>query len=110
MTSRVERIVAQLRTGAAPGTLPAPARRRPVASDDDVVVVSSCRTAIGKAKKSVRSLQWSSRDVRRGGFKDTFAEEMLATVLRAVVERVDLDKSVRVGLSGLVRVLSSQAW
>ncbi|CCA76233.1 probable POT1-acetyl-CoA C-acyltransferase, peroxisomal [Serendipita indica DSM 11827] len=45
--------------------------------DDDVVVVSAYRTAITKARK--------------GGFKDTHPEEMLAAVLRAVYTKVNLD-------------------
>ncbi|THG99621.1 hypothetical protein EW145_g7227 [Phellinidium pouzarii] len=46
-------------------------------SDDDVVIVAAYRTAITKARK--------------GGFKDTFPEEILAAVLRAVHERAKLD-------------------
>lgn len=41
--------------------------------DDDVVIVCALRTPIGKA--------------RRGSFKDTPADDLLATVLQAVVER-----------------------
>jgi len=46
-------------------------------SDDDVVIVSAVRTAITKAKK--------------GGFKDTHPTDMLAAVLKGVVDRVKLD-------------------
>lgn len=46
-------------------------------SDDDVVIVSAVRTAIGKAK--------------RGGFKDTHPTEMLSAVLKGVVDKVKLD-------------------
>jgi len=49
-------------------------------SDDDVVIVSAVRTAIGKAK--------------RGVFKDTHPTELLAPVLKAVVDRVKLDPKV----------------
>lgn len=45
---------------------------------DDVVIVGAFRTALTKAKT--------------GGFKDTYAEEMLAPVLTAVCEKVGLDK------------------
>ncbi|KAG8840804.1 3-ketoacyl-CoA thiolase with broad chain length specificity [Serendipita sp. 405] len=46
-------------------------------NDDDVVVVSAYRTAITKARK--------------GGFKDTHPEDMLAAVFRAVYTKVNLD-------------------
>ncbi|KAL2642271.1 hypothetical protein R1flu_009858 [Riccia fluitans] len=45
--------------------------------DDDIVIVSAYRTALTKA--------------RRGGFKDTPAEDMLAPVLKAVVESVGIN-------------------
>jgi len=45
---------------------------------NDVVIVSAFRTALTKAKT--------------GGFKDTFAEDMLAPVMAAVCEKVGLDK------------------
>lgn len=45
---------------------------------DDVVIVSALRTALTKSKN--------------GGFKDTWAEDMLAPVLAAVCESVKLDK------------------
>ncbi|XP_010547051.1 PREDICTED: 3-ketoacyl-CoA thiolase 5, peroxisomal isoform X2 [Tarenaya hassleriana] len=46
---------------------------------DDIVIVAAHRTAICKA--------------RRGGFKDTLADDLLATVLKAMVERTSLDPS-----------------
>jgi len=46
-------------------------------SDDDVVIVSAIRTAIGKAK--------------RGGFKDTHPTDLLAAVLKATIERTKID-------------------
>lgn len=46
-------------------------------SDNDVVIVSAVRTAIAKGKK--------------GGFKDTFPDTMLAAVLKGVVDKVKLD-------------------
>eukprot|EP00271_Cylindrocystis_brebissonii_P017821 TRINITY_DN4786_c0_g1_i1.p1 TRINITY_DN4786_c0_g1~~TRINITY_DN4786_c0_g1_i1.p1 ORF type:complete len:461 (+),score=91.78 TRINITY_DN4786_c0_g1_i1:245-1627(+) len=45
---------------------------------DDVVIVSALRTPICKAK--------------RGGFKDTYPDDLLAPVLRAVVESVGVPK------------------
>jgi acetyl-CoA acyltransferase 1 len=47
---------------------------------DDIVIVCAVRTAICQAK--------------RGKFKDTHPTELLAPVLNAVCERVNLDKSV----------------
>ncbi|KAK8959998.1 3-ketoacyl-CoA thiolase 2, peroxisomal [Platanthera guangdongensis] len=44
---------------------------------DDVVVVAAYRTPICKAK--------------RGGFKDTHPEDLLATVLKALVEKTNLN-------------------
>ncbi|RZC03464.1 3-ketoacyl-CoA thiolase 2, peroxisomal isoform D [Glycine soja] len=46
-------------------------------SDDDVVIVAAYRTAICKAK--------------RGGFKDTLPDDLLATVLKAVIEKTNVD-------------------
>jgi len=46
-------------------------------SDDDVVIVSALRTAIGKAK--------------RGVFKDTHPTELLSAVLKATLERTKID-------------------
>ncbi|XP_057743198.1 3-ketoacyl-CoA thiolase 2, peroxisomal [Arachis stenosperma] len=46
---------------------------------DDVVIVAAYRTAICKAK--------------RGGFKDTPADDLLAPVLKAVVEKTNLNPS-----------------
>jgi len=57
----------------------APLRLRPTSahtfpeSDEDIVIVSAVRTPIGKAK--------------RGSFKDTHPTDLLAAVLRAVIER-----------------------
>ncbi|KAL9431265.1 hypothetical protein AB3S75_026447 [Citrus x aurantiifolia] len=50
--------------------------RKP-AFDDDVVIVAAYRTAICKAK--------------RGGFKDTLADDLLAPVLKAVIEKTRLN-------------------
>ncbi|PVF96019.1 thiolase [Serendipita vermifera] len=49
-------------------------------NDNDVVIVSAYRTAMTKARK--------------GGFKDTHPEDMLAAVLRAVYTKVNLDPSL----------------
>ncbi|KAL2347856.1 hypothetical protein Fmac_001856 [Flemingia macrophylla] len=46
-------------------------------SEDDVVIVAAYRTAICKAK--------------RGGFKDTLPDDLLATVLKAVTEKTNMD-------------------
>ncbi|CAH8283012.1 unnamed protein product [Eruca vesicaria subsp. sativa] len=46
---------------------------------DDVVIVAAQRTALCKAK--------------RGSFKDTYPDELLAPVLRAVIEKTKLDPS-----------------
>ncbi|KAG6571573.1 3-ketoacyl-CoA thiolase 2, peroxisomal-like [Cucurbita moschata] len=46
---------------------------------DDIVIVAAYRTAICRAKK--------------GGFKDTPAEDLLASVLKAVIEKTELNPS-----------------
>ncbi|KAH6809961.1 peroxisomal 3-ketoacyl-CoA thiolase 3 [Perilla frutescens var. frutescens] len=53
------------------------AYQRTTAFGDDIVVVAAYRTAICKAK--------------RGGFKDTHPDDLLATVLKALVERTNLN-------------------
>ncbi|CAH9073624.1 unnamed protein product [Cuscuta europaea] len=53
------------------------AYNRTPASGDDVVIVAAYRTAICKSK--------------RGGFKDTLPDDILAPVLKAVVERTNLN-------------------
>ncbi|XP_058198643.1 3-ketoacyl CoA thiolase 1, peroxisomal-like isoform X2 [Rhododendron vialii] len=53
------------------------AYRRTAAFGDDVVIVSACRTAICKSK--------------RGGFKDTLPDDLLASVLKAVIEKTNLN-------------------
>ncbi|EXC24165.1 3-ketoacyl-CoA thiolase 2 [Morus notabilis] len=55
------------------------AYQRTAAFGDDIVIVAACRTAICKAK--------------RGGFKDTPVDDLLAAVLKAVIERTNLDPS-----------------
>lgn len=49
-------------------------------TDDDVVIVSAVRTAIGKGKK--------------GNFRDTYPTQLLAAVLKGVVDRVGLDSKL----------------
>uniref|UniRef100_A0A2P2MA11 acetyl-CoA C-acyltransferase n=1 Tax=Rhizophora mucronata TaxID=61149 RepID=A0A2P2MA11_RHIMU len=49
------------------------------AFDDDVVIVSAHRTAICKS--------------RRGGFKDTLPDDLLATLLKALLEKTNLNPS-----------------
>lgn len=48
-------------------------------SENDVVVVAAYRTAICKAK--------------RGGFKDTLPDDLLASVLKAVIEKTNVEPS-----------------
>uniref|UniRef100_A0A803PGA1 acetyl-CoA C-acyltransferase n=1 Tax=Cannabis sativa TaxID=3483 RepID=A0A803PGA1_CANSA len=55
------------------------AYHRAPAFGDDIVIVAAYRTPICKAK--------------RGGFKDTPADDLLAVVLKAVVEKTNLDPS-----------------
>ncbi|KAL8215062.1 hypothetical protein R6Q57_004511 [Mikania cordata] len=50
-----------------------------LASGDDVVIVAAYRTAQCKSK--------------RGGFKDTLPDDLLSTVLKAVVEKTNVDPS-----------------
>jgi len=49
-------------------------------SDDDVVIVAALRTPICKAK--------------RGGFKDTHPTELLATVLKAIIDKTNIDPKI----------------
>ncbi|XP_022887979.1 3-ketoacyl-CoA thiolase 2, peroxisomal-like [Olea europaea var. sylvestris] len=53
------------------------AYHRTASFGDDVVIVAAYRTAICKSK--------------RGGFKDTLPDDLLATVLKALVERTNLN-------------------
>ncbi|KAF7119771.1 hypothetical protein RHSIM_Rhsim13G0043900 [Rhododendron simsii] len=53
------------------------AYHRTAAFGDDVVIVAACRTAICKSK--------------RGGFKDTLPDDLLASVLKAVIEKTNLN-------------------
>ncbi|XVE72799.1 hypothetical protein DITRI_Ditri11bG0067500 [Diplodiscus trichospermus] len=55
------------------------AYHRTSAFGEDVVIVAACRTAICKAK--------------RGGFKDTLADDLLAPVLKALIDRTKLNPS-----------------
>ncbi|XP_004290230.1 PREDICTED: 3-ketoacyl-CoA thiolase 2, peroxisomal-like [Fragaria vesca subsp. vesca] len=55
------------------------AYHRTGAFGDDIVIVAAYRTAVCKAK--------------RGGFKDTLADDLLAPVLKAVIERTNLNPS-----------------
>jgi len=51
--------------------------RGPPKSDDDIVIIAPCRTAVGRA--------------RRGATKDASAEQLLTPVLKAVIERSGID-------------------
>ncbi|KAK6940551.1 Thiolase, C-terminal, partial [Dillenia turbinata] len=55
------------------------AYQRTTSFGDDVVIVAAYRTAICKAN--------------RGGFKDTYADDLLATVLKALLEKTNLNPS-----------------
>ncbi|XP_004497755.1 3-ketoacyl-CoA thiolase 2, peroxisomal [Cicer arietinum] len=55
------------------------AYHRTASFGDDVVIVAAYRTALCKAK--------------RGGFKDTHADDLLAPVLKAVIEKTNLNPS-----------------
>lgn len=52
---------------------------RNAAFGDDVVIVAACRTPICKAK--------------RGGFKDTLADDLLAPVLKALIQKTNVKPS-----------------
>jgi acetyl-CoA acetyltransferase len=62
---------------------------------DDIVICCALRTPICKAKK--------------GGLKDTPAEDLLATVLRAVVDRTKVDPAL-FGDVVVGSVLGSNVW
>lgn len=51
-----------------------------VKSPEDVVIVSALRSAITRARK--------------GGFKDTLPEEILAGVFKAVIEQTKIDPAI----------------
>ena len=74
---------------------PRPAAQQAAPHPDDVVIVCAVRTPICKAKK--------------GGLKDTPAEDLLATVLAAVVERTKIDPAV-LGDVVVGSVLGSNVW
>lgn len=61
------------------------AYQRRVAASDDIVIVSACRTPLTRAKK--------------GGLKDTPADDMVATVLAETIRRTGVPPEVR-GLLG----------
>ena|SRR6266542_61104 len=74
MAQRVQQIVSHLT-----GNNPAVARVGKE-SPDDVVVVTAVRTPLTKSKK--------------GGFKDTLPEDLLAAVLKAVLEKSKIDPNL----------------
>ncbi|KAJ1925258.1 3-ketoacyl-CoA thiolase with broad chain length specificity [Tieghemiomyces parasiticus] len=63
-----------------PVAKPAPLTRVGVKDDDDIVIVSAVRTAITRA--------------RRGQFKDTPPEDLLAEVLKAILARTGVDPNL----------------
>jgi acetyl-CoA acetyltransferase family protein len=73
----------------------APARTQAAPHPDDVVIVCAVRTPICKAKK--------------GGLKDTPAEDLLSTVLAALLERTKLDPAL-VGDVVVGSVLGANVW
>jgi acetyl-CoA acyltransferase 1 len=70
-------VVASVGTAAAAPVTKSSLGKPGVKSDDDIVIVSALRTAITKA--------------RRGAFKDTFAEDLLAAVFKGVVDESKVD-------------------
>lgn len=66
-------------SGCAAGGSASNSYHRNAAFGDDIVVVAAYRTALCRAKK--------------GGFKDTPADDLLASVLKAVVEKTNLNPS-----------------
>jgi len=77
---RVNRIVAHVQASRTEGALasqPCAALSSAQKSDDDVVICCAVRTAVGKAKK--------------GGFKDTPCEDMLAPLFKEIVTRTKID-------------------
>lgn len=63
------------------------AYERRAVSADDVVIVSACRTALCKAK--------------RGGFKDTPVDDLIAAVLKETIRRSGVEPEVGAPLAGL---------
>lgn len=86
MSHRVNQILGQLNP--AVGSFSSPVEAQPTKAgashfgknDNDIVIVSALRTALGRAKK--------------GGLKDTYVEDMLATVLKATVDRTKIDPAI----------------
>ncbi|RKP07667.1 Thiolase, N-terminal domain-containing protein [Thamnocephalis sphaerospora] len=76
--NRVKQIAEHLR--ASPSNASRVATKIGVKSPNDVVIVSALRTPITRA--------------RRGPFKDTLADELLAAVLKAVLERTKLNPAL----------------
>lgn len=83
------------------------ARRAP--SLDDVVIVSALRTPITKVRVCVRERGWKGRrggksrsptplpsepQAKRGGFKDTLPDDMLAAVITATLQRTGVEPEV----------------
>jgi acetyl-CoA acyltransferase 1 len=85
---RAARMLSHLRTGTATESVSdskvAPSfvagRAGSAKSDDDIVIVWSKRTAIGRA--------------RRGRLAQSYVEDMLATVLKALVKETDIDPAI----------------
>lgn len=69
---------------------------RRASSDNDVVIVSALRTAVCKAK--------------RGGFKDTPADDLLSAVLKATLEQTGVEAQARYPHSLILLHLYTAAW
>jgi len=74
---RIQNIANQLQAGLAQPQLSAVPTAAAAKSDDDVVIVAALRTAITKAKS--------------GPFAQAYVEELLAPVLKAVVQKAGID-------------------
>ena len=62
---------------------------------DDVVVVCALRTPMTKVRVSeVFCVTAVSSQARRGGLKDTTADELVASVLKAVIDQTGIDPAV----------------
>jgi len=68
--NRIEKLISHVQMNSTSAVSPLS-----VKSPNDVVIVSACRTAIGKAKK--------------GTLKDTYAPDLLSTVIRATFHRIN---------------------
>lgn len=85
MSQRLERVLGHLSPSSNPAVESVSLSPQATAatfskSPEDIVIVSALRTPITKARK--------------GGLKDTYVEELLATVIKATIERTKIDPAV----------------